>query len=516
MANLALPDDKAPLQGGMLWIAALLLAAGNFIAVLNMTITNVAVPTIAGSLGITTSQGTWVITSYSVAEAITVPLTGWLAARFGSVRVFVSAMMLFGIFAAMCGMSNSLGMLLAARILQGLAGGPLMPLSQTLLLRVFPKSKAAAATAIWAVTSLVAPVMGPLVGGYMCDQLSWSWVFFINVPIAIVGAWVAWGLIKRYETVIQRAPIDKMGLVLLVIWVAAFQIMIDEGKDKDWFASSYIIALAIIAAIGFAAFMIWEMTEKYPVVDLRVFRHRGFSMSLLTLVLAFGAFFGINVITPLWLQSFMGYTATWSGKVMAWSGVLAVFMGPLAAILSEKTDSRRLVFCGVAWLGLMTLWRSIGTTDMTYWQVSLPLLIMGIGMPFFFVPLTSVALASVDEHETNSAAGLMNFVRTLSGAFATSLVQTMWDDRIKLNHADLVAQVAQLNHADIVGQLDPAQAAMHQASANGTLDMLVQGQAVMLATNQVFMILAVILIIAALSIWLAPKPARVVDTSAVH
>jgi len=292
--------------------------------------------------------------------------------------------------------------------------------------------------------------------------------------------------------------------------------MLDEGKDKDWFASSYIVTLGVIAVIGFAAFMIWEMTEKYPVVDLRVFRHRGFSMSLLTLVLAFGAFFGINVITPLWLQSFMGYTATWSGKVMAWSGVLAVFMGPLAAILSEKTDSRRLVFCGVAWLGLMTLWRSVGTTDMTYWQVSIPLLIMGIGMPFFFVPLTSVALASVNDEETNSAAGLMNFLRTLSGAFATSLVQTMWDDRIKLNRADLVAQVAQLNHADVVGQLDPAQAAMQQASANGTLDMLVQGQAVMLATNQLFMILAVILIIAAASIWLAPKPARVVDTSAVH
>lgn len=516
MVNAVLSGRDAPLRGGMLWMAALMLAAGNFIAVLNMTITNVAVPTIAGSLGITTSQGTWVITSYSVAEAITVPLTGWLAARLGSVRVFVGAMILFGACAAMCGLSNSLGMLLAARILQGLAGGPLMPLSQTLLLRVFPKDKAAAATAIWAVTSLVAPVMGPLVGGYMCDQMSWSWVFFINVPIALVGGWMAWGLIKRYETVIERAPIDKMGLFLLVVWVASLQILLDEGKDKDWFASSFIIVLAIIAVIGFAAFMIWEMTERYPVVDLRVFRHRGFSMSLLTLVLAFGAFFGINVITPLWLQSFMGYTATWSGKVMAWSGVLAVFVGPLAAILSEKTDSRILVFGGVGWLALMTLWRSIGTTDMTYWQVSLPLLIMGLGMPFFFVPLTSVALAAVEERETNSAAGLMNFLRTLSGAFATSLVQTMWDDRIKLNRADLVAQIAQLNHPDVTTTFDPGTRAAQQASQNGMLDMLVQGQAVMLATNQLFMILAVILMIAALSIWLAPRITRHVDTAAVH
>ncbi|MBS1209059.1 MAG: emrB [Proteobacteria bacterium] len=507
-----LPGGGEPLHGLMLFVAALVLAAGNFIAVLNMTITNVAVPTIAGALGVTTSQGTWVITSYAVAEAITVPLTGWLAGRFGSVRVFCSSMLLFGLFSALCGVSGSMGMLLFMRVLQGLSGGPLMPLSQTLLLRVFPKDKAAAATAIWAVTTLVAPVMGPLVGGYMCDQASWGWVFFINVPIALVGGWFGWNLIKRYETATEKAPIDKIGLVLLVVWVAALQIMFDEGKDKDWFASSYIVTLAIIAVIGFAAFMIWELTERHPVVDLRVFRHRGYSMSLMTLVLAFGAFFGINVITPLWLQQFMNYTATWSGMATAWSGVLAIFMGPLAAILTEKTDSRRLVFFGVGWLALITFWRAFGTTDMGFWDVSIPLLVMGLGMPFFFVPLTSVALASVEERETNSAAGLMNFVRTLAGAFATSLVQTLWEDRIKLNHADLVTNLDPANQAMLAGSLDPAT----QAAASGGLDSLVTSQSVMLATNQLFMVLAVILGIAALSIWLAPRPARVVNTSAVH
>jgi len=510
--EMSLLEREGPLRGGMLWVAALLLAAGNFIAVLNMTITNVAVPTIAGSLGITSSQGTWVITSYSVAEAITVPLTGWLASRFGSARVFVTSMIIFGLCSALCGLSGSLGMLLLARVLQGFAGGPLMPLSQTLLLRIFPKEKAAAATALWAVTTLVAPVVGPIVGGYLCDHASWSWVFFVNVPIALIGGWMAWGLLKRNETRIERSPIDKVGLGLLIVWVASLQIMLDEGKDKDWFASTTIVMLTIVALIGFLAFLIWEMTERHPIVNLRVFRHRGYSMSLLTLSLAFGAFFGINVLTPLWLQNFMGYTATWSGMTVAWSGVLAVVCAPFAAVLSEKMDSRILVFAGVGWLGLATFWRTFATTDITYWQVAVPLLIMGIGMPFFFVPLTSVALGSVDEEETNAAAGLMNFVRTLSGAIATSLVSTFWDDRIKFNHAELS------------GLLDRSgeglQALLHSGfdmeTARALLDQMTTGQSVMLATNQILLGLSIILILAACTIWLAPKATRAVDTSAVH
>ncbi len=194
-----LHSGDAPLTGKMLWIAALALAAGNFVAVLDTTIANVSVANIAGGLGVTSSQGTWVITSYAVAEAITVPLTGWLAARFGAVRVFVTSMLFFGICSALCGLSNSLGLLVATRVLQGLAGGPLMPLSQTLLLRIFPKEKAGAATGIWAMTTLIAPILGPILGGWLCDQASWPWIFFINVPIAIACAWFSWGLLKRYE-----------------------------------------------------------------------------------------------------------------------------------------------------------------------------------------------------------------------------------------------------------------------------------------------------------------------------
>lgn len=501
-----------PLDGGLLWFAAIVLAAANFFAILDMTIANVSVPSIAGGLAVSSSQGTWVITSYAVAEAITVPLTGWLAARFGAVRVFVSAMALFGACSALCGIANSLGFLVLARVLQGLAGGPLMPLSQTLLLRIFPKEKAAAANGLWAMTTLVAPVVGPILGGWICDNYSWSWIFFINVPVAIGCSVVAWNLLKRYELPLERAPIDRVGLVLLIVWVGALQLMLDEGKDLDWFESKMIVTLAVVALIGFLAFLIWELTEHNPIVDLAVFRHRGFSAASLTMSLAFAAFFAANVLTPLWLQSFMGYTATAAGQATAWSGVTALFMGPLAAALVARVDPRKIAFCAITWLGLITLWRTVATTDMTAWNVSLPLLFMGLGMPFFFISLNGLALASVDERETASAAGLLNFVRTLSGAFATSLVNTAWEDEIKINHAELVGL------ADSDGRLDAALGAggMSADGVNTAIDQLITSQSVMLSTNRIMLLIGVAFIVAAFAIWLAPRPTRAVEASGGH
>ncbi|OJW49976.1 MAG: MFS transporter [Candidatus Accumulibacter sp. 66-26] len=504
------PGEVVPLTGGMLWLAAIMLAAANFIAVLNMTIANVAVPNIAGALGAATSQGTWVITAYAVGEAITVPLTGWLSSRFGSVRVFIGSMILFGVFSIVCGLANSIGLLVVARIFQGLCGGPLMPLSQTLLMRIFPKEKAAAAIGLWSMTTLVAPVVGPILGGYLCDEYSWSWVFILNAPIAFVCAFFAWNLLKRYKDSLSRAGIDLVGLVLLVVWVGALQLMLDEGKNLDWFSSSFIVGLAITAVVGFAAFIIWELHEENPVVDLKVFRHRGFSVSVLTISLAFAAFFGVNVLTPLWLQNFMGYTATQAGLATAWTGVTAFFVAPLVAQAASKVDPRKLVFAGVVWMGAVTLWRTIANTDMGFWDISIPLIVMGFALPFFFIPTTGLALSSVDEREMDSAAGLMNFLRTLSGAFATSLVTTSWDNQITRNHAELVG----ISDSDRSVRTLLEQAGMAADAVNQAIDYLITGQAVMLATNQLMTVIGVAFLIAASAIWLAPKPSRVVEPGA--
>jgi DHA2 family multidrug resistance protein len=497
------------LRGGMLWLAAIVLATANFMAVLDMTIANVSVPNISGSLGISSSQGTWVITSYSVAEAIIVPLTGWLAARFGAVRVFTTAMMLFGGFSAVCGIANSLGMLVFGRVMQGLSGGVLMPLSQMLLLRIFPKEKSAIAMALWAMTTLIAPVLGPILGGWLCDHYAWPLIFFINVPIALACSPLALRMLKRYETTLVKAPIDRIGLVLLIVFVGSLQLMLDLGKEHDWFESGLIRGFAIVAVIGFAAFLIWELTEKHPIVDLRVFRHRGFAAGVVTIALGFGAIFGMNVLTPLWLQSYMGYTATWAGMTTAWSGALAVLAAPVVGVLVTKTDPRRLVCFGLAWLALVTALRTFATTDMTYWQIAHPLILMGLGMPFFFVPATALALGSVGEHETASAAGLQNFLRTLSGAFATSIVQTVWENRTIERHADL---------ADVVDRTgDTARtlqgAGLSPDAALNWLDRMLTSQSVMLATNEVMWMVTLVCAAAALFIWLAPRPARAVDMS---
>jgi len=505
-AVIELPSSSAdaPLTGSLLWLAALMLAAANFLAVLNMTIANVAVPNIAGSLGAATSQGTWVITSYAIGEAITVPLTGWLSSRFGSVRVFVSSMVMFGVFSIVCGFSSSLGLLVVARVFQGLCGGPLMPLSQTLLMRIFPKNQSAMAIGLWSMTTLVAPVLGPILGGYLCDEYSWGWVFLINAPIAIFFGLYAWKLLKRFQQVGLRSQIDVVGLVLLIVWIAALQVMLDEGKNLDWFASSKIVALAIVAVLGFAVFLIWELHSEHPVVDLRVFRHRGFTASVTTMSLAYAAFFGISVLTPLWLQSFMGYTATKAGLATAWTGVTAFLLAPLVA--SSKRDPRMLVFIGVVWMGLVTLWRTVANTDMGFWDISIPLMVMGFALPFFFVPTTGIALASVEEHEMDSGAGLMNFLRTLSGAFATSLVTTVWSNQATRNHAELVGILHDqgLRSTLALGGATPD-------AANQVVDYMVTSQSFMLSTNQIMTVIGFIFIFAAMFIWIAPKPTRVIE-----
>jgi MFS transporter, DHA2 family, multidrug resistance protein len=502
---------EGPLKGPMLWVAAIVLAAANFIAVLDMTVANVSVPSIAGSLGISSSQGTWVITSYAVAEAIFVPLTGWLAARFGAVRVFTVAMGMFGVFSLVCGFANSLGMLVFGRIMQGVCGGPMIPLSQTLLLRIFPKDKAPAATALWAVTTLTAPIIGPILGGWLCDEFSWPMIFFINVPLALFCAPFAWRMLKRYEDKLARVPIDKVGLVLLIVAVGSLQLMLDLGKEHDWFESTEIVVLAIVAVIGLAAFLIWESTERHPIVDLRVFRHRGFTACVITVSVGFGAMFAGNVLTPLWLQSQMGYTSTWAGLATAWTGVLAIFVAPLAGMLMAKVDPRRLVSFGLVWLAVVSAWRIGATTDMTFWQVSMPLLLMGLGLPFFFIPVTSHALACVEEREMTSAAGLLSFLRTLSGAFATSIATTSWESRTTAMHAELAGQV------DRSGETTRSllDAGLDMDSVRSVLDGMTQGQSVMLATNEIMAACALAFCAAALLIWLAPRGARTVDMSRV-
>ena len=506
-------DTFAPLSGVKLLLAGFALALGNFMVVLDMTIANVATPHIAGSLGIASTQGTWVITSYAVAEAICVPLTGWLARRYGPVRVFTFGMIGFGLFSVLCGLSTTLGSLVVFRVAQGLCGGPIMPLSQILLMRIYPKEKHGQAMSLWAMTTVIAPILGPIMGGMLSDQLSWHWAFFINIPVAVGCAAVGFTLLRRAEMPSEKVRIDGIGLALLVIWIGALQLMLDLGREHDWFGSSLIVTLAVVAVLGFIAFLIWELTEDEPAVDLRAFRHRGFAVSMVALMFAFGSMFAGLVLIPQWLQTTLGYSATWSGYATAFNGVAAVIAAPIVGKLSEKTDPRMLIFFGILWMGVTSWLRVVWwSNDADFWTLALPQLIQGLGMPFFFIPLTTLALAAVDEAEATSAAGVMNFLRTIAGAIATPLALTLWSNASAGRRSDMSAT---LN--DPEGAMSTLQAGGFSGDqARNYINTLVDQQASAGALNHMFLIIAFVFGIAAFIIWLAPRPTRQVDTSAVH
>lgn len=491
-----------PLTGFRLTLAAIGLALANFIVILDTTITNVSVPHIAGGLAISPTQGTWTITSYAVAEAITVPLTGWLATRFGTYRTLLFSLSGFALFSVLCGLARTIELLVVLRILQGLSGGPLMPLTQTLLMRIFPPEKMTGAMALWGVTTISAPIFGPLIGGYISDNWSWPWIFFINLPIVMICLFLVTQLVARYETDTRKEPIDAVGLGLLVLWVGSFQLMLDLGREYDWFASTGIVALAITAVVGLCVFVIWELTDPHPVVDLRVLRHRSLWVGTIGIAMGFGGMFSMIVLVPLWLQSVLGYTASESGHAMAFVGVFAVFMAPIAGKLMERFDVRICITAGMLWLVVVSIMRTNWTTDADFWTLALPQLLQGFGMPFFFIGLMSFAMSSVPAQETASAAGLLSFMRTVSGAVGTALATAWWDDSTRVARAEMVGRLN--GGSDVMAKLQAS--GMSETQARGVIEGMIDAQAATVGSNHVFMIAAGILFVAAWLVWLAPRP----------
>jgi DHA2 family multidrug resistance protein len=510
-ASAPLQDANIELTGWPMVLAVATLAFANFMVVLDMTIANVSVPNIAGGLAVSPQEGTWVITSYAVAEAITVPLTGWLATRFGAARVFVVAIGMFGLCSFLCGIAPSLGALVVFRVMQGLSGGPMMPLSQTLLQRIVPPKFRAQTMGLWAMTTLVAPIMGPVLGGTISDTFGWSWVFFINVPVAVLLVLLALRTLP-YTDVTRRLPVDFIGLGMLITWVGSMQIMLDKGEELDWFNSPVIVGLAVVAVVGFIAFLIWELTEEHPIVDLRVFRHRGFTMACFAMTLAFAGMFSSIVLIPLWLQTNQGYTATWAGYVTGFNGVLAVIAAPIVAGLVTKVDPRRLVTFGILWMAMVMFWRSTFTQGLSFNQLVMPQLAQGLAMPFFFIPLMTLAMAALLPSELASGAGLLNFVRTTAGAFATSLTTTAWTNATDVGRT---AMAGRLNGAE--GVIDKmTSSGMSHGQALGMIEQLVQSQAVMVATNHVFLMISLLMTLSVAAIWFGPKPGPVQGASVGH
>jgi MFS transporter, DHA2 family, multidrug resistance protein len=496
--------DLSPLAGGKLAFAAVVLSLANFMVVLDTTITNVAMPTISGDLGVSTTEGTWIITAYAVAEAITVPLTGWLSRRFGQVRVFTTAVVAFVIFSICCGLAWSLPSLVLFRVLQGLAGGPLIPLSSTLLLSVFPRQKSNIALSLWGMMTVVAPIFGPILGGLISDNWSWSWIFYINLGFGIFVGLGAWSVLRGRETETARSRIDAMGLALLVVFVTAFQIMLDKGRELDWFSSNMIVICAIISAVSLALLIIWEMTDPDPVIDLSMFKSRNWLVSTVVLSLMFGIFFGNIVLTPLWLQQQMGYTATWAGYATAPMGILAVLTSPLIGRLLPKVDPRWLVSYGMGVLAISFFMRALLTSQSDFMSVALPMFILGAGIPACIITLTSLGVSGLPPEKVANGAGLQNFLRVMSMAVGATLTQTYWEHMGKFTRTELVNAISPSAPSEMAMKAIDAGVLPERGAA--LFSRMVDGQSIMLATNDFYALATLLMLGSAALIWFVKKP----------
>jgi len=502
--------NEQTMRGARLALLTFALSLATFIEVLDSTVTNVAVPAISGGLGVSNSQGTWVISSYSVAAAIAVPLTGWLSRRLGETRLFLAAVILFTLTSLLCGVAGDFHVLVVCRALHGLFSGPMVPLSQTILLRTFPPDKRVVALALWAMTVLLAPILGPVVGGWIIDSFSWPWIFLINLPIGIFSFAVCTTLLRadtRDAHGATAAPVDLPGIVLLIVGVGSLQAVLDLGHDRGWFDSPLILTLAIVAALAIVSLLIWEAGEKDPVIDLSLFRDRTFSFCVLIISLGMMSFSVVGVIFPLWLQAVMGYTAYQAGLATAPLGVLALVFSILVGIFSARFDARVLatfgflIFAGVLW------WDAHFTLTMTFTQIITPGLIQGIGLPCFFIPLTAATLSRVSDDKLAAASSLSNFLRTLSAAFGTAMSVTLWDNRA-LYHYDVVAQSV----AKSSGNTQRFVQILHGMGIDGarelsTLHHIVQQQAYMMATGDMFYMASVTCLVLAAMMWLT-RPKR--------
>ncbi|MGB7590441.1 MAG: DHA2 family efflux MFS transporter permease subunit [Terriglobia bacterium] len=501
-------------EGPWLITAAVMLAT--FMEVLDTTVVNVSLTHIAGSLSATPNEATWALTSYLVANGIVIPISGWLANHFGRKNLLLISTAGFTVASLLCGIAPSMGLLVTFRVIQGACGGSLQPLSQAVLLEAFPREQHGKAMAIFALGVIVAPVLGPVLGGWLTDNYSWRWVFYINLPVGVISVLMIKAFVKDPPYIRRSsAPVDSWGLATLVIWVAALQIMLDKGQEEDWFNSRFIVVLAVAFAVGLLAWVTRELTTRDPVAELRVFGQAPFAAGTAAMAIASFAMYGSQVTISIWLQTLLGYPSAQAGVAMLALGLGAALSMPVASSLVSRFDPRKVFVCGVLTFSF-SFYRLMGfNLNVGYWDVFWAEFIQGASMGLVFVPLMVLTMAFTPKERMGNATGLFNMMRNIGGGIGISMVATMLT-RMGQEHTNLlVANITQTSPSvlSLLGGLRGLFAGsgpvLADQQAYAALFGLVQREATMVALVRIFQYLGVLVLTLIPLIALTTRPPKV-------
>jgi DHA2 family multidrug resistance protein len=487
------------------WLIGVVVALAAFMEVLDTSIANVALPYIGGGLGVSNDDSTWVLTSYLVSNAIVLPISGWLAVRFGRKRFFMACLVIFTVSSLLCGMATTFPLLLLFRALQGAGGGGLQPMAQAILADTFPPEKRGLAFALYGITAVVAPTVGPTLGGWITFNYSWRWIFLINLPVGILTLGLVFRLIEDppYLSRLKTAGVklDYIGVALLILGVGALQVILDRGQEDDWFGSRFIVTLAIVSGVCLVSLVIWEWFSKHPIIEVRLFKSFNYLSANLMMFCLGVLLFSSLVMMPLFLQTLLGYTAEVAGLVLSGGGLVLVFAMPVVGQLTTKFQARHIIAFG--WLCLaIGMYYSTQRIDLTISFVSAAWLRVAqvVGIGFLFVPITLAAYIGMPPEKSNAVAGMINFMRNIGSSVGTSMVTTLIDRRSEYHQSVLVSHTTPgspnfQNLVDGARQLyirsgmSPPDA-LHKAYAS--IYQMVLAQAATLAYIDTFMVLAVI------------------------
>jgi MFS transporter, DHA2 family, multidrug resistance protein len=507
------------------WLIAIAVMSSTFMEVLDTTVVNVSLPHIAGSLAATNDEATWTLTSYLVANAIILPMTGWLAGRFGRKRLLMMSVSGFTVASFLCGLAPSLPFLILCRIIQGACGGGLQPLSQAILLESFPIEKRGQAMAFWALGIVVAPMLGPVAGGWLTDNYSWRWVFYINVPIGIIALFLTEIFIFDPPYLRRtRTGIDYWGIGLLVVGIGSLQVMLDKGQEDDWFGSHFIVTLAVLAIVGLGGLIIRELMAEHPILDLSVFKFRSYAIGTFLMTVIGFVLYGSTVLLPLLMQVILGYTAFEAGVTNLPRGLASFCIMPIVGRLTDKVDHRKLLGIGLA-ASAYAMWElsrfSLDVSNHTFWW---PLVIQGASLGFVFVPLTTITNNPIPNERMGNATSLFNLMRNIGASIGIAMVETV-QFRTQQAHINILGQHVtpeSLSAQQLMNSLKAnfmsqgASAAVATQQAYESLWGMVQRQAAMLAYNDTFRFLAAMFVVMIPLLFLLRKPKPSKGAAMIH